>query len=208
MKSIALILIFFMCITGVNAQMQQLEEVVYLKNGSVVRGVIIEQVPNERIRIQTRDGNVFVYTYNEIEKITKEAPIVPQNIYPNSNSQVFSNEINKYKRGGASSTVLGVTFFAVGMPFMIQGIRGSSYSYGRNIYLGRLIPGTMLTAAGIPLMIIGPAKLGKYSQLKREAQGKVGIDIYPSIQSVDNNTLPAMYSMESLALGGSIRISF
>ncbi|MCO6464514.1 MAG: hypothetical protein J5I52_10245 [Saprospiraceae bacterium] len=206
MKSIALLLMFFMCILSVSAQMQQLEEVVYLKNGSVVRGVIIEQVPNERIRIQTRDGNIFVYTYNEIEKITKEAQIVPQNRYSNANSQVYSDDINKYKKGGASSTVLGVTFFAVGMPFMIQGIRGSTWS--RNLYLGRLIPGTMLTAAGIPLMIIGPAKLGKYSQLKREAQGKVGIDIYPSIQSVDNNTLPAMYSMESLALGGSIRISF
>jgi hypothetical protein len=50
-------------------------EVVYLKNGSIIRGTIIEQIPNVKLKIETRDGNVFVYTYEEIEKITKE--IVP-----------------------------------------------------------------------------------------------------------------------------------
>jgi len=36
-------------------------DVVYLKNGSVITGSIIEQIPNETIKIQTRDGSVFVY---------------------------------------------------------------------------------------------------------------------------------------------------
>lgn len=51
---------------------QQLQDVVYLKNGSVIRGVIIEQVPNRSIRIQTVDGNVFVYNFEDIQRITKE----------------------------------------------------------------------------------------------------------------------------------------
>ncbi len=48
------------------------QDVVYLKNGSIIRGVIIEQVPNVSIKIETVDKNVFVYQIAEIEKITKE----------------------------------------------------------------------------------------------------------------------------------------
>lgn len=54
------------------------QDVVYLKNGSVIRGVIIEQVPNQSIKIETADKSVFVYQMNEIEKITKEENIVHQ----------------------------------------------------------------------------------------------------------------------------------
>ena len=31
-------------------------DVVYLKDGSVIRGVIVEQIPNLSLKIQTRDG--------------------------------------------------------------------------------------------------------------------------------------------------------
>ena len=51
---------------------QQYEDVVYLKNGSIIHGTIIEQVPNVSIKIKTNDGNVFVYTTEEIQKMTKE----------------------------------------------------------------------------------------------------------------------------------------
>lgn len=48
------------------------EDVVYLKNGGILRGIIIETIPNVSIKIQTRDKNVFVLKMEEIEKITKE----------------------------------------------------------------------------------------------------------------------------------------
>ncbi len=47
-------------------------DVVYLKNGSIVRGTIIEQIPNESIKIETSDGSVFVFKMSDVEKITKE----------------------------------------------------------------------------------------------------------------------------------------
>ena len=47
-------------------------DVIYLNNGGIVRGIIIEQIPNVSLKIQTRDKSVFVYRYEEIEKITKE----------------------------------------------------------------------------------------------------------------------------------------
>ena len=51
------------------------QDVVYLKNGGIIRGMIIEQVPNVTLKIQTRDGSVFVYKFEEISKITKEKSI-------------------------------------------------------------------------------------------------------------------------------------
>lgn len=49
-----------------------LEDVVYLKNGSVIHGTVVEQVPNVSIKIKTADGNLFVFRIEEVEKITKE----------------------------------------------------------------------------------------------------------------------------------------
>jgi len=51
---------------------KEYQDVVYLKNGSIIRGMIIEQIPNKTLKIQTKDRSVFVYKYDEIEKITKE----------------------------------------------------------------------------------------------------------------------------------------
>ena len=51
---------------------QQMEDVVHLKNGGLVRGTIIEQIPGESLKIKTREGNVFVYTMDEIAKMSKE----------------------------------------------------------------------------------------------------------------------------------------
>jgi hypothetical protein len=51
---------------------QEYQDVVYLKNGGILRGMIIEQIPNVQLKIQTKDGSVFVYKMDEIEKITKE----------------------------------------------------------------------------------------------------------------------------------------
>jgi hypothetical protein len=50
---------------------QEYEDVVYLKDGSIIRGMIIEQVPNEYIKIKS-GKNVFVYQMDEIEVIKKE----------------------------------------------------------------------------------------------------------------------------------------
>lgn len=55
-----------------NCYAQEQIDVAYLRNGSKIRGTIIEQVPNKQLTIQTRDGSEFVYTFDEIEVIRKE----------------------------------------------------------------------------------------------------------------------------------------
>jgi len=67
-----LLLIPVLLLTTVLVYSQQYDDVVYLKNGGEIHGTIIEQIPNESIKIKTKDGNIFVYKMDEIEKMTKE----------------------------------------------------------------------------------------------------------------------------------------
>lgn len=51
---------------------QKGRDIVYLKNGSIIRGTVIEHVINESIKIQTSDGSLFVYPDSELLKVVKE----------------------------------------------------------------------------------------------------------------------------------------
>lgn len=72
MKRILAFALFALITTVAFAQSGLYQDVVYLKNGSIIRGVIIEQTPNKSIKIQTADNNVFVYQMGEVEKMAKE----------------------------------------------------------------------------------------------------------------------------------------
>ncbi len=72
LKFFAIMCMVMAAALGANAA--EMQEVVYLKNGSVIRGVILELVPEKSVKIQTADGNIFVYQMSEVQKITKEKP--------------------------------------------------------------------------------------------------------------------------------------
>ena len=65
---------------------QGIEDVVYLENGGIVRGAILEQIPDESLKIRRRDGRVFSYKMNEIEKIAKE-PVLGSRILVQKNKK-------------------------------------------------------------------------------------------------------------------------
>jgi hypothetical protein len=65
------------------------QDVVYLKNGGIMRGSIIEFIPEKYLKIETIGGNVFVYQVGEIEKCVKE-PI---------NESTYNNPDVNYKSG-------------------------------------------------------------------------------------------------------------
>lgn len=70
MKKLTLVLFILAMASSLAAQ--EYIDVVYLKNGGRIRGIIIENIPNEKVKIQTSDGSIFVYKYEEIEKFTRE----------------------------------------------------------------------------------------------------------------------------------------
>lgn len=49
---------------------QKNTQTVYLKNGSVITGTLLEEVPGKSVKLQTKDGNIFVYGINDVERIT------------------------------------------------------------------------------------------------------------------------------------------
>ncbi len=52
---------------------QEMEDVVYLKDGTSVRGLVIEHIPGESLKIQASDGEGFAYTVDEIAGISRQA---------------------------------------------------------------------------------------------------------------------------------------
>jgi len=60
---------------------QKVEDVVYLKNGSIIRGRIVEMVPEQYVKIESAGGNVWVFQTSEILKVTKEDAYKPVKPY-------------------------------------------------------------------------------------------------------------------------------
>lgn len=51
---------------------QTFSDVIQLKNGSTIKCEIIQQYVPDSIKVLTKDGNTFVYRYDQIEKMTRE----------------------------------------------------------------------------------------------------------------------------------------
>lgn len=72
MKKLILAFVAFISVTIAFAQST---EVVYLKNGSVIKGTVTEQNMSEQtIKLRTADGSIFVYKIDDIDKIEKATP--------------------------------------------------------------------------------------------------------------------------------------
>lgn len=71
MKRMLILIVAAMPLVGASAQSQR--ETVYLHNGSVIKGEVIEAVPGESIKVKTADGSIFVYDMADVERITKDA---------------------------------------------------------------------------------------------------------------------------------------
>lgn len=97
MKRSFLFLVLLLTSISIFAQNEN-QDVVYLKNGSIIRGEIVNLVPNETVKIKTVDGSLFVYPMDDVKEITKE-PVV--------SSQVKSKTFEKRK--GYIGLSLGVS---------------------------------------------------------------------------------------------------
>ncbi len=80
MKGRGLFSVVFMLIFlwgAVSSFAQEYEDVVYLKDGGVRRGLILEQIPGESVKLKTNYGEIFVIKMSEISKIAKEERSTP-----------------------------------------------------------------------------------------------------------------------------------
>ncbi len=124
-----LIFLLFLLVCNLSYGQNNTEDVVYLKNGSILRGIIIEQVPDQIIKIQLKDRSVFALKYEEIEKIVKEN-LPGDNSNNNSKVTVFKKrgfinwlEIN-YSHGIGNVNVQSYT------------VKNDQFSYGFRTFAG------------------------------------------------------------------------
>jgi hypothetical protein len=66
-----LLYIFFFCSNCLFAQTQS-RDIVEMKNGSVIKGSMLELVMDGSIKIETADGSLFIFKAEEVFKVTKE----------------------------------------------------------------------------------------------------------------------------------------
>lgn len=89
------------------AQSTETMYVIYLNDGSIIRGKIIEIIPNETIKIESAGGNVFVFKVSQIKSVKKEQIIRSQDSFSNYNPQKYKTQKNIGRYGWAS--VAGLT---------------------------------------------------------------------------------------------------
>lgn len=64
-----ILLLTFSLLFSLIAFCQDQGKTFYLKNGSIITGIVIEEIPGKEYKVKTSDGNVFVLKADEIEKI-------------------------------------------------------------------------------------------------------------------------------------------
>jgi len=113
MKHLKLILLMSVLSFMASAIMAQnnTQDVVYLKNGGIMRGTLLEMIPDSLLKIQTADGNVFVYKMSEIKKYTKEQGINVVNTPPKDTTGLKRGYYGVFEYGN------GMTFGYANSPF-------------------------------------------------------------------------------------------
>ncbi len=113
-----------------------LEDVVYLKDGSIYRGLIIEQVPNVSLKIQIVGGNVFAVQLSDVQKMTKEQ----KHVAATSGSHNDHNRWQKLLNDTTPFTPKKRGYFLEAQ-VLLENIQGgihviNGYKFGRLGYLG------------------------------------------------------------------------
>lgn len=75
MKTLSLVLALTALVATVAFAQEQTVDVLYLKNGSIIRGQVIELAAD--VKIKTADGSIFVYPMSQVSRMIKE-PVAPK----------------------------------------------------------------------------------------------------------------------------------
>lgn len=101
------------------------KETVHLKNGSVIKGDIIEETPGTSLKIRTSDGNIFVYKMDDIELIEKNTASDSENGCNTRHRKLdfsLSTGFNVATKGGGGSVPVDVTISKRFSPYFSAGI--------------------------------------------------------------------------------------
>jgi hypothetical protein len=69
-----LILLTLLIVISFNLSAQRTKDVLYLKNGSIVYGKLVE-IKDGQYKMQTAEGSIFMFKTDEVDRFAKEAPL-------------------------------------------------------------------------------------------------------------------------------------
>lgn len=166
-----IVVILFIATPFLSVAQSDLIDVVYLKNGSIIKGIITEQVPGTAVKIQTADGSLFVFEYDEITKMTREPKLATSAAPAKQSTSITSvpetpkdrdewghtykqNRDMAASKKNASIGLLsaGSVLVAGGGVLMIVSADKTLDSEQRGLYLWG---GIVAAASGIPFLAIG-----------------------------------------------------
>ena len=75
------------------------QDVIHLKDGSIIKGKIIEIIPDMGIKLRTRDGSIFIYKNDQIKKILKGDVVNKDKKDDEADSNDFTGNINLHLGG-------------------------------------------------------------------------------------------------------------
>ncbi len=122
----AIVLFITFCFTLLNVRAQETKDVVYLKNGWVINGKIIEN-GDAKLKIETSDKNIFVFLKSDIIEIKKEKILKETFKYK---TKGFMNYTEMGPLGASNRASNNVTTSA----FSLQTING--YKFSQYFYTG------------------------------------------------------------------------
>ena len=93
MKKILLLCLVTLFTGILSAQNANEQDVVYLNNGNVIKGAIIEFKPNVSLRIRTADGTEYSYPMVEVRTLSRGNVIVPND--PGNSKYVHYSEAER-----------------------------------------------------------------------------------------------------------------
>ncbi len=141
-KLILLFTMLFPLLSAITFAQENMYTTIYLKNGSVVRGGIIENIPDSIVKLKTNDGNLWVFEYSEIMKF-EETTIDKKQLY-NRNSYIFSleNSVSVSVEDRSSNPEKATAVFI-----------GSGFKYSNGFYTGIVAGVEKWDITTIPLLI-------------------------------------------------------
>ncbi len=135
MRNLLFILMLSVLTTNLTFSQERIE-VVYLKNGSTIRGEIVEEKPNQYLKIETDNGSSVFCNIDEIDKITREKVENSSEGYLTRGYRwfVFGEFIGGELIGGAITTTHG---FQINKHIFVGGGSGirfaDEWSFGNHI---------------------------------------------------------------------------
>lgn len=89
-------------------------DVLYLKNGTMMTGSIVELKPHETVKIKADDGNIYVYQMRDVARVTDGSEFAPTNDNDYNNDDYSEEEDNEVRIKYPTDGYRGWCEFSVG----------------------------------------------------------------------------------------------